>query len=112
MGHSAHDVRQRRWAKRLLKNKVRDLIEETRREYAGQSKKQARAVRKTWGYFVRNAGRMQYGTYWAEGYFMGSGAVEAGCKTVIDARGKQSGMFWSKSGAQNIRALCCIHTSR
>jgi len=49
----------RRWAKRLLKDKVQDLIEETRRECAGKSKKQARAVRKALGYFVRNASRMQ-----------------------------------------------------
>ena len=34
-----------------------------------------------------------------------------GCKTVIGGRCKQSGMFWSKSGAENILALRCIHSS-
>jgi hypothetical protein len=38
--------------------------------------------------------------------------VEAGCKTVIGGRCKQSGMFWSESGAENILALRCIHSSR
>ncbi len=64
------------------------------------------------GYFVRNVGRMQYGTFRAAGSFIGSGVVEAGCKTVIGGRCKQSGMFWPESGAQNILALRCIHSSR
>lgn len=110
--HPEYKKRLRRWAKRLLKDKVQDLIKETRRECAGQSKKQARAVRKALGYFERNASRMLYGTYRAAGYFIGSGVVEAGCKTVIGARCKQSGMFWSESGAENILALRCIHASR
>jgi hypothetical protein len=38
--------------------------------------------------------------------------IEAGCKTVIGSRCKQSGMFWSEPGAQNILALRCIHASR
>jgi hypothetical protein len=38
--------------------------------------------------------------------------VEAGCKTVIGARCKQSGMFWGEEGAENILALRCISASR
>jgi hypothetical protein len=69
-------------------------------------------VEQALGYFVRNVSRMQYGTFRAAGYFIGSGVVEAGCKTVIGGRCKQSGMFWSESGAENILALRCIHSSR
>ena len=64
------------------------------------------------GYFVRNVSRMQYGTFRAAGYFIGSGVVEAGCKTVSGGRCKQSGLVWSESGAENILALRCINTSR
>lgn len=102
--------RLRRWAKRLLKDKVQVLIEETRQECVGQP--QAAEVEKQLGYFVRNLLRMQYGTFRAKGYFIGSGVVEAGCKTLIGGRCKQSGMFWSESGAENILALRCIHSSR
>jgi hypothetical protein len=63
------------------------------------------------GYFVRNVERMQYGAFGAKGYFIGSGVVEAGCKTVIGGRCKQPGMFWSESGAENVLALRCIHYS-
>jgi hypothetical protein len=63
------------------------------------------------GYFERNIQRMQYGSFRAADYFIGSGVVEAGCKTVIGARCKQSGMFWSIPGAENVLALRCIHSS-
>jgi hypothetical protein len=108
--HPEYKKRQRRWAKRLLKDKVETLIKETREQCARQPQEQA--VEEALGYFVRNVARMQYGTFRQAGYFIGSGVVEAGCKTVIGGRCKQSGMFWSKSGAQNILALRCIHSSR
>ena len=109
-GHPDYKKLQRRWAKRLLKDKVQNLIDETRKECAGHPN--AIEVEKALGYFVRNVQRMQYGTFRAKGYFIGSGVVEAGCKTIIGGRCKQSGMFWSEAGAQNILALRCIHSSR
>ena len=108
--HPDYKSRLRRWAKRLLKDKVDALIEQTRQECAG--KPQAQAVEQALHYFVSNVNRMQYGTFRKAGYFIGSGVVEAGCKTVIGGRCKQSGMFWSEPGAENILALRCIHSSR
>ena len=108
--HPDYEKRRRRWAKRLLKDKVETLIKETRQECAGQPQEQA--VEAALGYFVRNVSRMQYGTFRAAGYFIGSGVVEAGCKTVIGGRCKQSGMFWSESGAEHVLALRCLHSSR
>ena len=107
--HPDYRTRQHRWAKRLLKDKVRVLIDEARQECAG--KPNAPKVEEALGYFERNVKRMQYGTFRAKGYFIGSGVVEAGCKTVIGGRCKQSGMFWSESGAENILALRCIQSS-
>ena len=108
--HPDYKKRLRRWAKRLLKDKAQNLIDETRKEGAG--KPQEAEVEKALGYFARNVKRMQYGTFRAKGYFIGSGVVEAGCKTIIGGRCKQSGMFWSEAGAENILALRCIHSSR
>lgn len=108
--HPDYKTRLHRWAKQLLKDKVQALIEQTRQQCAG--KPQAAAVEEALHYFVSNVGRMQYGTFRAAGYFIGSGVVEAGCKTVIGGRCKQSGMFWSESGAENILALRCINSSR
>ena len=108
--HPDYQRRLHRWAKQLLKDKVELLIEQTRQECAGQP--QAAAVEETLHYFTSNVNRMQYGTFRAAGYFIGSGVVESGCKTVIGGRCKQAGMFWSEPGAENILALRCIHRSR
>jgi len=54
---SNYKTRQHRWAQRLLKDKVQQLIEETRRECAGTA--QAPAVENAPGYFVCNVNRMQ-----------------------------------------------------
>ncbi len=108
--HPDYERRLHRWAKKLLKDKVEALIEETRKECTG--KPQAQAVEEALHYFVTNISRMHYGTFRAAGYFIGSGVVEAGCKTVIGGRCKQSGMFWSEAGAENILAFRCIHSSR
>ncbi|MEO8426947.1 MAG: hypothetical protein ABI651_07545 [Verrucomicrobiota bacterium] len=43
-----------------------------------------------------------------QGLFIGSGVVEAGCKTVIGKRLKQTGMFWELSGAHNILDIRCV----
>ena len=108
--HPDYKTRPHHWAKWLLKDRVADLINEARRQCT--AKPQTEAVEKTLHYFVGNVHRMQYGTFRAASYFIGSGVVEAGCKTVIGGRCKQSGMFWSKAGAENILALRCIHSSR
>jgi hypothetical protein len=113
LGSKDHPDYKRRlghWARQLLRDKVEQLIAATRKECAGTAR--AEAVEKELGYFVRNVERMQYGTFRSRGFFIGSGVIEAGCKTVIGARCKQSGMFWGVLGAQNILALRCIRASR
>jgi hypothetical protein len=99
-----------RWARQLLRDKVADLIAAARKECAGTTR--AEAVEKELGYFVRNVERMQYGTFRSRGFFIGSGVIEAGCKTIIGARCKQSGMFWGRPGAENILTLRCISAGR
>ena len=107
--HPEHKKRRRHWAKRLLKDGAEQLIAAARKESSGAATEAA--VEKALGYFVGNVERMQYGTFRAKGYFIGSGVVEAGCKAVIGARCKLSGMRWSVAGAENVLALRCIHRS-
>ncbi len=63
-------------------------------------------------YFQENKDAMRYAHFKAKGFFLGSGVIEAGCKTVIGKRMKDSGMFWSVPGANKIIALCCCVESR
>ena len=58
-------------------------------------------------YFESNTSRMRYPEFRARGLFVGSGVIEAGCKAVIGSRLKQSGMFWTVRGANDIIALRC-----
>ena len=62
-------------------------------------------------YFERNAQRMRYPEFQRQKLFVGSGVVEAGCKTIIGSRLKQSGMFWTVRGANAILALRCYRLS-
>ena len=55
-------------------------------------------------YFRRNAERMRYPTFRAQHLFVGSGVIEAGCKSVIGSRLKRSGRFWTVR-SQNRYAL-------
>jgi len=54
------------------------------------------------GYFRKNKRRMRYAELAEKGFMIGSGVVEAACKTLVTQRLKQSGMRWSAGGAQAI----------
>jgi len=72
-----------------------------------------KAMHKALHYFEENAAHMRYAEYRKNKLFVGSGVVEAGCRTVIGQRLKQSGMRWSVRGANAIIALrCCIMSGR
>jgi hypothetical protein len=77
------------------------------------SAKSKKSMLKELGYFQNNAPQMRYAEYRQKEFFVGSGVVEAGCRTVIGQRLKQSGMRWSVRGANAIIALrCCILSGR
>lgn len=56
-------------------------------------------------YFRKNRKRMQYAEWKKAGYMIGSGIVEAACKTLVAQRLKLSGMRWSSNGAQAILTM-------
>jgi hypothetical protein len=59
------------------------------------------------GYFEKNKERMRYADFKKRGLFVGSGVMEAGCRTIVGQRLKQSGMHWTVRGANDIIALRC-----
>ena len=69
------------------------------------------AVRQAIGYFDGNRERMRYAKFRHHGLFVGSGVIEASCKTIVGYRLKQSGMRWSLRGANAIIALRCAQLS-
>ena len=57
------------------------------------------------GYFRRNRERMRYASAAQRGLPIGSGVVEAACKTLVTERMKRSGMRWREAGGQAILTL-------
>jgi hypothetical protein len=97
------------WKKWLLKDKAPDIIAQARAEM--ERCLDTETARKAIGYIENNLERMRYGTFRKAGYFIGSGVVEAGCKTVVGKRMKCSGMFWSLDGGQGVLDLRCASLS-
>jgi hypothetical protein len=94
-----------RWREQLKASRLSAILRESRRWLAARSAEVREAMESELAYFEKNLHRMDYATFRSEGLFIGSGVVEAGCKTVVGQRLKNSGMFWSQSGAQNILTL-------
>lgn len=72
---------------------------------------QTQEIEKALGYFETNQERMRYAHFRALGLFVGSGAVEAGCRAVVAQRLKLSGMRWTVRGASAIVSLRCEDAS-
>jgi hypothetical protein len=71
----------------------------------------AQDAAKALAYFKINAHRMRYRYFREHDMFIGSGVVEAGCKSVIGRRLKLSGMRWNIPGATGILTLRCQYAS-
>ncbi len=95
--------------KRLLdQGKIEKLVDALR-AIRSRYPEVAAKLRTEADYFERNAERMRYPKFRRQHLFVGSGVIEAGCKTVIASRFKKSGMFWTVRGANAILALRCCH---
>jgi hypothetical protein len=111
--HPNDEVNQKVWMKvhqrRLLdKGKIKKLVVALR-SLVSTNPDVVEKIRTEADYFERNATRMRYPKFRRQHLFVGSGVIEAGCKTVIGSRLKQSGMFWTVRGANAIIALRCCH---
>ena len=52
-----------------------------------------------------NRDRLQYGTFLAKGYMLGSGPIEARCKQVVQSRLHEAGMHWRQHTAESVLAI-------
>jgi hypothetical protein len=114
--HPNDEANQKAWMKvhqrRLLdKGKIEKLVVALR-SLGSTNPEVIEKIRTEADYFERNAERMRYPKFRRQHLFVGSGVIEAGCKTVIGSRLKQSGMFWTVRGANAIIALRCCHLNR
>jgi hypothetical protein len=104
--------RQSHWQALLDEGHIESMLQQIRQHLPRSGPRRNEALKKI-KYFEDNAPQMRYKQFREHGYFVGSGVIEAGCKTVIGKRLKQSGMFWSVAGANAIIALrCCLKSGR
>lgn len=74
----------------------------------GRSESALEVYRQVSQYLGNHADRMDYPSYIEAGWQIGSGHIEAACKTVVNERLKRSGMRWGEPGADavcHLRAL-------
>ena len=114
--HPNDEANQNRWMmvhQDLLDDgKIEELVSSFRSMETSQAEL-AQKIRTEAAYFEKNAERMRYPEFRRQHLFVGTGVIEAGCKTVIGSRCKQSGMFWTMRGANAILALrCCQFNTR
>jgi hypothetical protein len=104
----------RRWThsrvEQLDQGLIEDLVASLNRIHPTDSFA-SEQLRKEIGYFEINAPRMRYADFRSRGLFVGSGVIEAGCRTIIGQRLKNSGMHWSVRGANAIIHLRCCQLS-
>lgn len=102
--------RKDRWWEALDAGNIEKIIEEAQ-ACLPRNATEGKDARQQIGYFEKNKERMRYKAFKDQGYFLGSGVIEAGCKTIVGQRLKQSGMEWSVRGANAIIALRCMEAS-
>jgi hypothetical protein len=101
--------RRRRWVKLLLRGRLDTFLQEARRAFPAE---RAQAGEKALDYFEKNRDRMRYRDFRERGFFIGSGVVEAACKTVVAQRLKGSGMHWSEAGLSHVLSIRTALLSR
>ena len=93
------------WKEWLWEGAVALLVQEARKHLPQAVDR--KAARREIEYLHKNVMRMRYRLFRESGLDIGSGRVEAACRTVVGERLKRSGMFWSLPGAENILTYRC-----
>ncbi len=98
-----------KYRKKLLDNEtgarsvLRSMEYHQRKGRLSKSRTDALTAQRT--FFKRNQARMTYANFRRRGLPIGSGPVEAACKTIVKTRLCRSGMRWSRKGGQRILDL-------
>lgn len=104
LGDGTVEARRRFADLRFVLREDADGVEKVIRalDYLRKKHPAAKRVATELAYFRKHRQRMRYHQFAAEGLPIGSGVVEAACKTLVTQRLKQSGMRWGEDGGQAI----------
>jgi hypothetical protein len=105
------EAQARHW-RQLLKDEGGAVLASVLREWDWPRRKGlSEAADDVIGYLVNQAHRMEYPEYLAHGWWIGSGAVESACKTVVGQRLKLAGMRWGEDGSHAVCHLRALYRS-
>jgi len=99
------------WWDLLDQGNIEAIIEQATRFLPAKREDNRDAWREV-NYLDKNKEQMRYGTFREQGLFVGSGVIEAACRTIVAQRIKKSGMEWTVRGVNAIVALRCATQSR
>jgi len=104
--HNMDELKYKPWAddicKALKKSQSQNVLKEL---LPWKDKKPGNCNVNLYAYLENNSDSIDYAKYLKLGYFIGSGAVESGNKTILQRRLKQAGMRWNKNSAQALLTL-------
>jgi len=113
LGFSQPEER-KRWVEaqqEQLKQSQWPLVVQAVQRLPPASSELSEAVERLVSYLRNNQTRIDYKRYLAKGLMIGSGVVESSNRRIVTVRLKQSGMFWSKAGAQAVMSLRAAYLS-
>jgi hypothetical protein len=100
------------WCHRLKHEGGKVVLAKLKRiDVSGRSEAVQEAHRVLLVYFTNQVHRMDYPSYRAKGWLIGSGPVEAACKQVVGQRLKGTGMRWGEAGADGVCHLRALFRS-
>jgi hypothetical protein len=80
-------------------------LETLHHEALAQGKSHAEVILEQHTYLAKRRAQIAYAEFQAQGYPIGSGAVESGNKVVVEARLKGAGMHWARTHVNPMLAL-------
>jgi hypothetical protein len=100
------------WTVMIKNDQIGDVLVAARRRLTDLEPTADDSLEKQIAYFENHQDKMLYKTYREQGLFYGSGVIEGGCRSVIGQRLKESGMFWTETGATSVLTLRVALKSR
>jgi hypothetical protein len=94
-----------KWCDLLWEGRVDELIAELRALRQGKRGTKRKRISEEIGYLEKGKHRMDYARYRAEGWPIGSGAIEGACKHLVKQRFGITGARWRRDQIQDILAL-------
>jgi hypothetical protein len=107
--HPMREVWMRDALRCVLDDELDQLLKHLDYQFDGLTKHQQSTLQKVIRYLNNNRESMQYQTYLAHGYPIGTGVIEGACRHLVKDRFEQAGMRWSKQGAQVMLDLRSVY---